>query len=211
VADKLGHQSTLTCTYRVDEQPAPTPEPMATPTPEPTATPTPEPMATPTPEPIASPALSPTPASATKPTATPWAPRPAEPTPGVEPTATPTPAPEQELEPTIKLKPRGRKPVTADGRLRLSVSCSGADCEGVMAISGTATATSALRGRSAAFRVAAGTRGTAALRLTRRERRAYARRGRLVVRVKVRLADATRPREHRVVVRATHSSDGGTS
>jgi hypothetical protein len=162
VADNVGHPTTLTCEYRVEE---PAAEPM--PTAEPTATPTATPTSTPTAEPTSTPAATPTP--------------------------TPTPAP------TVKIKPRPRRPITAAGRVRLTVSCTAPGCSGEVAL-GTA-ATPARRGRSASF--SAGGDGTAhfSLRLSRRERRTFERRGRLVLTLSARLAGSPDASVHRVVVR----------
>jgi hypothetical protein len=178
VVDRVGHATTLTCEYRVDEPAAPS----AVPEPEATAVPEPEPTASPGPEATAVPEPEPTAVAAPQPTAT----------------AIPIPA----GRPTVRLEPRGRKPVTSDGALRLAVSCSGADCDGVLSIARARTA-AVRRDRRAAFHLAAGSRTTVALRLTRSERREYARRGRLAVRVAVRLAGAALRETHRIVVTTT--------
>ena len=177
VADRVGLRVTLSCSYRVDE---PTPAHTTTPTPEPAAAPT----LSPTPESSAAPTLSPTPEPTGAPTASPM--------PESAPAPTSSPPAESAARPTVKLKPRGRMPVTEDGELRLWVACAGAECGGVLSMR---------RGRSAAFRIAAGARDTIVLRLTRRERAAYARRGRLVIRATVRLAGAPQLDPHRIVVR----------
>ncbi len=96
--------------------------------------------------------------------------------------------------------------MTASGSLRLSVSCTAPDCAGQVALTSEAAGAAMRRGRSAAFRVR--DRGTAAvaLQLTPRERRTFARRGRLVLRLTTRLAGAEGATAHRVVVRRSGRS-----
>jgi hypothetical protein len=66
------------------------------------------------------------------------------------------------------------------GRLRLALTCSGGACSGRLDFTG----------RSHRFALAAGQRKSLTVRLTRRERRVLARRGKLVLRFAVRLAGA---------------------
>jgi hypothetical protein len=80
-----------------------------------------------------------------------------------------------------------------DGRVRLALACSGAACDGRLDLTAE---------RSRRFELAAGERAAVAMRLTRRERRALAARGRLVLRVSVRLAGAPAADARRLTVPA---------
>ena len=147
--------------------------PTATPSPTPNATPSPTPNATPSPTPNATP--SPTP------TATP----------------TPTPAPA----PAVKVKPHPRKPVTESGTLRLSLACADAQCDGQLTVRSTSRAAVTRARNPKRFSIPAGGRATVTWRLTRRERRALAHRGRLALRVTVRLAGSSTAQTERLTVR----------
>jgi hypothetical protein len=76
--------------------------------------------------------------------------------------------------------------------VRLALACSGAECAGRLNLGAS---------RSRRFDLAAGERATLAMRLIRRERRAFAARGRLVLRVSVRLAGAPATDARRLTVR----------
>jgi hypothetical protein len=113
-------------------------------------------------------------------------------------TATPTPtsAPLRAPVSTTSARPlvtlrAHRRPVRS-GRVRLALACSGAECAGRLNLGAS---------RSRRFDLAAGERATLAMRLIRRERRAFAARGRLVLRVSVRLAGAPATDARRLTVR----------
>jgi hypothetical protein len=92
--------------------------------------------------------------------------------------------------------PRAKRPVKG-GRVRLALACSGAACNGRLDLGAD---------RRHTFRLGAGERGAVAIRLVRRERRALAGRGRLTLRVEVRLAGRPGADARRLTVRRTRGA-----
>ena len=179
VSDRVGHATTLSCTYRVDPPAQPTATPTATPTssPPPSTTPSTPPAST-------APRTQPSPPA---PARTRSAPGPSTPTRTYPPAATPVVA------------VNAPRRLVGKRRIRLVLSCSAADCDGLLRLSGS---------RSRRFALLAGERRRIAVRLLRRERRALARRGRLVVRVRVELAGAPAADARRLTVRAPRRTPG---
>jgi hypothetical protein len=91
----------------------------------------------------------------------------------------------------VTVKPRANRPLKG-GRLRLALACSGAACNGRLDLD---------RDRSRRFALDAGERRALAVRLVGRERRSLARRGRLTLRVEVRLAGSPAADARRLTVR----------